>query len=678
MSELWEYLASVDKDLAGQLGQVWKKAKSGIHDATTTPEGHVGGAVHSEMVESNIWRLIPEDWRGTDSCRPIDLFLLSASAALHDAGRVPFGNDFDPDLNHGQLSEKRIRARPDAFGLSQHEADVVGMIVGPHDDGDLSTLSPNGWPLSPHGLIDVRKLAALLRLADILHIAGRVSPQVVDSSQVTGKTRAKTLFRELVADWYPTEDRKAICLCASVANSEEHDVVLGGVEATARDLEPIAAALQSYGLPHHFTTPKLNVDKIKWAEEERAKEARAFIGLDYFHENDAEAFKGRDSETAELQQRIIGNQVSLLVGASGAGKTSLILAGLFPKMKRAGWKCIRSRPWLSDTSVVRREDFTDLLGSVPKPGLGLSDVVEKAAEAAGDRDVLICVDQFEDAADLMPLATGKDFQHALSVLQSGRWTKVHLLIAYRVEADSAFGRLWQDVAGSAAGLPRMYLNPLDRSSAQDALKDALSRAKVGLQPYDTLTKRIVDDIETETRKLGHSSGVYPPYLRMMVETAIASAADTQGVFLQNSYDELGGAGKIIGEYLLATLDRLGEDKDAGRRVLVALTSSAGTKAARPLRDLATDMQIRESKLKTLLSRLIDLRLIRQVGGEYEIAHDYLADLVQKTCDAQEMEFKALREMLAAKTRVYPTTGVLLLPLELHHFYLHRKRFMPSP
>ena len=58
-------------------------------------------------------------------------------------------------------------------------------------------------------------------------------------------------------------------------------------------------------------------------------------GLDYFDERAAALFHGRDLEIAELARRVPASAVTVLFGKSGLGKTSLLRAGVFPRL-RAG------------------------------------------------------------------------------------------------------------------------------------------------------------------------------------------------------------------------------------------------------------------------------------------------------------------------------------------------------
>jgi chromosomal replication initiation ATPase DnaA len=55
--------------------------------------------------------------------------------------------------------------------------------------------------------------------------------------------------------------------------------------------------------------------------------------LDYFHEEDHLSFAGREEDIAEVAARASADEPFVLYGRSGLGKTSLLLAGVFPVLR---------------------------------------------------------------------------------------------------------------------------------------------------------------------------------------------------------------------------------------------------------------------------------------------------------------------------------------------------------
>jgi formylglycine-generating enzyme required for sulfatase activity len=59
-------------------------------------------------------------------------------------------------------------------------------------------------------------------------------------------------------------------------------------------------------------------------------------GLLSFTEADREFFRGRDSEISALKRLVTRERLTILFGLSGLGKSSLLLAGLFPELRQQG------------------------------------------------------------------------------------------------------------------------------------------------------------------------------------------------------------------------------------------------------------------------------------------------------------------------------------------------------
>ena len=69
-----------------------------------------------------------------------------------------------------------------------------------------------------------------------------------------------------------------------------------------------------------------------------------FKGLRPFGEADAADFFGRDQLVAELHQLVTEQRFTAVVGPSGSGKSSLVLAGLVPELKQGGFLVGRFTP----------------------------------------------------------------------------------------------------------------------------------------------------------------------------------------------------------------------------------------------------------------------------------------------------------------------------------------------
>jgi hypothetical protein len=79
-----------------------------------------------------------------------------------------------------------------------------------------------------------------------------------------------------------------------------------------------------------------------------------YPGVVPFSERQQDLFRGRDTEKAELYNLIVAEQTIVLFAKSGVGKSSLLQAGLFPKLRKNGYHPIKVR--FQYTSVADEND----------------------------------------------------------------------------------------------------------------------------------------------------------------------------------------------------------------------------------------------------------------------------------------------------------------------------------
>lgn len=159
-----------------------------------------------------------------------------------------------------------------------------------------------------------------------------------------------------------------------------------------------------------------------------------FPGLRPFTEEEDYLFFGREEQTNALLRRLRQTRFLAVVGTSGSGKSSLVLAGLLPAlyggvMTQAGssWRVATLRPGnnpiralaqaLCQPNVFGRpeEDESQAIHTMPqaiitettlrRSALGLGEVVQQARLAAGE-NLLVVVDQFEEIFRFKALAQG--------------------------------------------------------------------------------------------------------------------------------------------------------------------------------------------------------------------------------------------------------------------------------
>ena len=127
-----------------------------------------------------------------------------------------------------------------------------------------------------------------------------------------------------------------------------------------------------------------------------------YPGLRTFERGDQRLFFGRDQQIAELVARLQQNRFVAVVGVSGGGKSSLVLAGLLPALERGcvgeaspQWRMVVTRPGgqpFDNLTVALQATGVDPTG-LRTSSYGM---VKVAKRIPAEQTLLIVVDQFEE------------------------------------------------------------------------------------------------------------------------------------------------------------------------------------------------------------------------------------------------------------------------------------------
>jgi basic membrane lipoprotein Med (substrate-binding protein (PBP1-ABC) superfamily)/DNA-binding SARP family transcriptional activator len=188
-----------------------------------------------------------------------------------------------------------------------------------------------------------------------------------------------------------------------------------------------------------------------------------YKGLQPFDEPDAGDFFGRSALTEELCRALSGGAPFLaLVGPSGSGKSSVLLAGLIPAL-RAGavpgserWSIVRLRPGVQPLAALR------------------------AALAAEGRPLVVIVDQFEELFSLLREDNLQAFLHTLVGALDDPTARVRAVVTLRADF---YGRplLYPEFARLfTAGVVNVM--PLTAAELEAALVQPAKRAGADVEP----------------------------------------------------------------------------------------------------------------------------------------------------------------------------------------------------
>lgn len=401
------------------------------------------------------------------------------------------------------------------------------------------------------------------------------------------------------------------------------------------------------------------------------------IGMEFLTSADRRHFHGREEKIRELFNRIDSNQVTLLLGNSGSGKTSLIHAGLFPSAVGNGWFPVYTRPLGLPRSDIVTALLTSIFEGTPSYRGSLLTPLEQAIAAITPLRLILIIDQFED---ILTAREEQEVERLVADLRTVRYlddSRIRVLVSYRADLEARLGRFWQLISGSPQGLARVYIAGISPEEAWRSTESTCEDLGIRLELAEGEKAQIRRDLLLFSATHGEE-GVYPPYIQMFIDHVWRKTRDRSGSYRLQDYLAAGGMEGVTGGYLTRQLAYAQDTEGHIREVLVSLVRSYGVKAQRSLGEIASDVGLAEQKCEVLLERLIDFRLVRHIGDQYEVAHDFLArEISNKLVDSEEREFKRIRELLATKAGAFNTTRSLLTVEELLMLFNHKERVLPS-
>ncbi|MFD7844017.1 hypothetical protein ACFV4K_13930 [Nocardia sp. NPDC059764] len=321
-----------------------------------------------------------------------------------------------------------------------------------------------------------------------------------------------------------------------------------------------------------------------------------YPGLEPYRGADADRFFGRERVTGELAALVrdtagVGGGIIVLVGASGAGKSSLLAAGLVPSL---------GEDWSVGTGTP---------GSPP---------AEPAA--TGPRRLMI-VDQFEE------LFVGADTDPAERELPNRLrdWAESGITVVLGVRADFFARCLEHPALGEACARRSFILGPMRADELTAVITEPVQRA--GLR----LDAGLPEIIRTELEGLGGNSDADPsgvlPLLSHVMQ-AIWQRRDGTRLTLAG-YRAAGGVAGSVAATADEAWAKLDETEQAAARELlphmVHVGSGTRDTRRRPARDELIARATDPEAAATALEILVRARLVTLDQDTATLAHEIVLD-----------------------------------------------------
>ncbi|HYG65141.1 MAG TPA: caspase family protein, partial [Thermoanaerobaculia bacterium] len=387
------------------------------------------------------------------------------------------------------------------------------------------------------------------------------------------------------------------------------------------------------------------------------RETNPYRGLKPYRAEHAELFFGRGTAARRLLRHVRTHGLTVVLGPSGSGKSSLVQAGLLPRLRRwtgrgtrpaAGWKVLLPLR-------VTADPFFDLnktlaaAGGPPPPSVEelRRDARTLTAWAAAWRAahpcerLLLFLDQAEELVTRVPRsgaeASGEipvaaaGLLAGLAALLRGGEGRLRVLLTLRSDFEPDLDE------GPLTGLwktGRFLVPALAREELREAVEGPAARKALYFDD-PRMVERLVDEVVGMPGGLPLLSyALSQLYLAYIVESRgdrLLTAADFAKIGGDAELDGPGAAGGIVRVLRKAADDAVRSLPDDAHRetlwlVLLRMVNLVGVRPTRrqvPASELDYPDPAENRRRDEVLARLVDARLLVKDAGVVEPAHDEL-------------------------------------------------------
>lgn len=375
-------------------------------------------------------------------------------------------------------------------------------------------------------------------------------------------------------------------------------------------------------------------------------EACPYLGLAAFGESDAKHFFGRDDQIAALVERLRRQRLLIVTGASGSGKSSLVLAGLVPALRRgvvdggavdgsAAW--VYPPPLTPGVTPLRQLAHALALaaaGGAPEPDDAT--IADHAAQLLRDpghavamlspveQPVLLVVDQFEEALTLRTEQTSAAhlaFVAALCAVVDAPGPAHRVVATMRKDVEPQLAREYPDL-NRRYGEAEFSVYSMEATRLREAIERPAQQ--VGLKFQDGLVDELIKSVVGEDASL--------PLLQFSLTSLWARRKGN--LITRDAYREVGSPRQAMAEAAKRVYDELPREQQlAAQKVFLALSRPG--EAASVFRSRATRRVLHgvahPPNVEAVLDKFVRARLVRltpapsgdPMDDVAEVAHESL-------------------------------------------------------
>ncbi|MFN6565538.1 MAG: hypothetical protein RMY28_037850 [Nostoc sp. ChiSLP01] len=411
-------------------------------------------------------------------------------------------------------------------------------------------------------------------------------------------------------------------------------------------------------ITNYYYREDIRVATVKPTEDasDDQKQPCPYRGLYHFSPDNAEYFFGREVFIQELFEATKTCNFIPVLGASGSGKSSVVLAGLVPKLQQEGyWLFTHFRPgsepfyglaealvplYASDLDDTDRIVQTRKLSNYfCKGDVLIVDVIAKIQQNHPHHRVLLIADQFEE---LFTLCKDEKTRHKfldclLTIIQSPISKSLSAVFVATMRVDFlSYTLSYPEFAEQLKS--DIKIRSMNRSELTDVI--AKPAQKLGVTFQDGLIERILNDVKSEPGNL--------PVLEFALTLLWEKRQSKQ--LTHAAYEDIGKVEGALASYADKKYDNLTTiEQEKVRHIFIQLVQPS--EGREDTRRLATKAELGETNWE-LVTKLADARLVvtsDNASGEQtvEVVHEVLIQNWEKLRQwmKTDREFRAWQQQL---------------------------------
>jgi len=407
-----------------------------------------------------------------------------------------------------------------------------------------------------------------------------------------------------------------------------------------------------------------------------------YVGLRPFEEHERDLFFGREAESEILFNQVFSTPLTLVYAPSGVGKSSLLRAGLLPRLRDEAFAPLYVASWERDATA----QLTSLIGEAFTSDNGVnwwSDALEAYATKSNRCPVLI-LDQFEEALREYEDLDRMWDQLALLANRSGAGARV--LIGVREDYLAGLDDLlWRVPMLMENGI---HLGPMNEEALRRAFHGPLARQETPFRAEGELFDALMRDLR-EPGPRGRHGQPEPGYFQIVCAHLWEIEQDKADRTLSlATYEDAGGVSGVLDKFVRRKLDDslpIGQLEvlyaitrylvaPTGAKIPLSIDDIVGlvraedftpqARAAFQLTPSETERPLADPALYEMAAKVLEMlcggdvlvlhRVSRGQRQEYELFHDLLGPILLRW--RERLRFDSEQELARAAVAVQELHG----------------------